>query len=411
MPLSTSDVLDAYRADLSNAGRSRFSDRDAAWLAFGTLLQRAVNLPAGERPVYLRSIRATVNAPSAGALSDALDEFERDPSPDAFCAMVTNVATEVEEAGAFALATAMLDFARILVGLSEFRLQGRLLAHQARILRKIGEVDPAHELYDQVAEIGETHADRELIARSRLGKGVLARVRGNYPEARREFLAVLAIDASSNAIRELHAHAHQGMLIVSAIAGDFDAAIKHGAAGVSGAADEHRVVLLQNLASVCYDAGQFRSALHGQLQALAATRLERVRLPALGGAAVAAGRLGEAQIVEELVRAAEPLLRQRAPEFELADMIREFAEAYGYLGDIERWRRFRDEALARAQRGKFFEIVHRIESMRAPTATVPAPEIALTRDALAVAARLASGDSGELLTAAVSSGRSDSHSR
>ena len=82
------------------------------------------------------------------------------------------LATEAEDAGAFALATAMLDFARILVGMGEFRLQGRLLAQQARILRKIGEMDLARELFDEVGDIGITHGDQELIARAHLGKGV-----------------------------------------------------------------------------------------------------------------------------------------------------------------------------------------------------------------------------------------------
>ena len=407
MPLSTSDVLDAYRADLSNAGKSQFSDRDAIWLAFGTLLQRAVSLSSDDRAAYLQSASAAVVDLSVpGQTAAALAELARDGSSSgALCTVVTALATEAEDAGAFALATAMLDFARILVGLSEFRLQGRLLALQARILRKIGETELAQELYEQVQEIGATHGDSELIARAHLGKAVLARIRGNYPEARQEFMAVLDVSGSSDAIQELRVHGHHGLLLVSAIAGDFDSALKHGAAAVAGApTEQQRTEILQNLACVCYDVGQFRSALHGQLQALAAARADRVRLAAFGGAAVAAARLGDARMVDELVEAATPLLALRGPEFELADMAREFAEAYAYLGNVERWRRYRDEALGRAERGKFFEIVHRLESARAPKRAPERPAVALTGDALAVAARLASGDSRELLAAAVSSG-------
>ena len=53
MSLSTPDVLEAYRADLSNAGKIQFSDDDATWLAFGTLLQRAVKVPAADRRDFL----------------------------------------------------------------------------------------------------------------------------------------------------------------------------------------------------------------------------------------------------------------------------------------------------------------------------------------------------------------------
>jgi hypothetical protein len=112
-------------------------------------------------------------------------------------------------------------------------------------------------------------------------------------------------------------------------------------------------------------------------------------------------------MVDMLVRAATPLLAQRGHEHELADMSREFAEAYAYLGDVEQWNWYRNEALDRARRGKFFEIVHRIESMHLPSRPRIAdrPVFALTRDARAVTAHLASGDSRELLAAAVSSGR------
>src|SRR5262249_18725039 len=153
------------------------------------------------------------DAADTEGLSDALATLARDGSSStALCAAVMIVASEIEDAGAFALATAMLDLTRVLAGVAEVRLQGRLLAPQARILRKIGETDLAHDLFDDVAEIGATHGDQELIARAHLGKGVLARIRGNYPEARREYLAVLELTRSSaGAMRELYVHAHHGM--------------------------------------------------------------------------------------------------------------------------------------------------------------------------------------------------------
>jgi tetratricopeptide (TPR) repeat protein len=410
MPLSTSDVLDAYRADLSNAGRSEFSEGDATWLAFGTLLQRAASLPNEERVLYLQSATAKIaqSIEGQGAFSESVKRLGRQGySPSALSEAVTLLATDVEDAGAFALATAMLDFARILVGFGEFRLQGRLLAHQARILRKIGEVELARDLYDDVGDIGSTHADTELMARSHLGKAVLARVRGNYPEAHKEFEAVLSFTASSPELRELHVHAHHGLLIVSAMAKDFDRALKHGAMAVAGAVgDAHRIELLQNLANVCYDVGQYRSALNAYLQVLASDAVLRVRIGSLGGAAVAASRLGHATIVNALAAAAEPLLIQRGHEFELADMTREFGEAYTYLGDVARSAMYREEALDRARRGKFFEIIHRVESLTSALPVTPRT-VVLTGDALAVAAHLASGDSEELLAAAVSSGRLD----
>ena len=74
MPLSTSDVLDAYRADLSNAGRSEFSDSDATWLAFGTLLQRAASLSSDNRAAYLQTAAAKIaeSIEGSGPVRDAI---------------------------------------------------------------------------------------------------------------------------------------------------------------------------------------------------------------------------------------------------------------------------------------------------------------------------------------------------
>ncbi|MGH7615599.1 MAG: hypothetical protein ACREPM_00045, partial [Gemmatimonadaceae bacterium] len=383
MPLSSSDVLDAYRADLSHAGKSEFSDGDASWLAFGTLLQRAVSLPAGDRARYLQTAAASmVGAASTPEMVKALDGLAADgTSGAALHDAVTILATEAEDAGAFALATAMLDFARILVGLAEFRLQGRLLYQQSRIFRKIGETETSAELLDDVSEITRRIHDPELEARVHLGKAALARVRGNYPLVRQEYLAVLDISGSSDEIDEGRVHAHHGLLIMAGMAGDFDTALTHGALAVQGArSEEHRLELLQNLASACYDAGQIRSALHGHLTVLASSRVERVRISAFGGAAIAAARLGDARMVDSLARAAEPLLAGTRLEWELADMSREFADAYAYLRDVSRFEHYRNEGLGRAERGKYFEILHRLESLEVRPQPVPPKEATLTRD-------------------------------
>src|SRR5689334_6497101 len=107
MPLSSSDVLDAYRADLSNASKTLFSDRDGTWLAFGTVLQRAVGLHTRDRSAYLQSASAALaDASHAEPLRRALAELSRDgSSAETLCAIVTIVAGEAEEAGAYALAT------------------------------------------------------------------------------------------------------------------------------------------------------------------------------------------------------------------------------------------------------------------------------------------------------------------
>ncbi|HTE47902.1 MAG TPA: hypothetical protein VK636_21855 [Gemmatimonadaceae bacterium] len=415
MQLSISDVLDAYRADLSNAGRARFSSHDATWLAFGTLMQRAVGVADDERATYLRggaarmlagfpagSLTATIDTLARCALADGMDDDDFDA---ALCSAAMAVAADAEDAGAFALATLIIDFARILVGLGEFRLQGRLLAQQARIFRKIGEMDSALELYGELDEIAATHGDQELVARAHLGKAAVARVRGNLPRAREEFSAILKTALGSNEIRELHMHAHHGLLIVSASAGDFDAALRHGSLALALARnEERRIEMLTNVSAVCFDVGQFRAALHGYLQVLGKTTIERVRIGAIGGAGTAAAHLGDRATVDTLARSATLLLAHHAHEYELADMAREFSEAYSYMGESELASTYREYAMERAQRGGFYEIIHKIESFDLSSNKARPRALRLADDALTVARELASGDSEELLLAAVGAG-------
>ena len=409
MSLSTSDVLEAYRADLANAGKTGFGPNDGTWLQLGVILQRALSLPSSDRPVYIATAATTlVGSLPAGAFADALrtlvttERIEDDSWNAPLCTAVQVIANAAEDAGAFAVATSLIDFARALVGLAEFRLHGRLLAQQARIIRKVGELDVATELYDDVADLAQTHGDSELKARAHLGKGVIARIRGNYPVARREFLAVVACPENTEPLRELHGYARHGLLIASAVAGDFETALRHGWIAIGLATnDEQRAELLVNLASVCLDAGHPRAALNGFLQALGKTQISRVRLPAFGSAARAAARLDEPEAVKDLVDAGMRLVTPAGNEYEIADMLREFAEAYADLGEPTESTRFKVEALKRARRGHLFEIIHRLESMSSTKTPAPSPA-PLAADALGVTTQLASADSHRLLAEAVS---------
>ncbi len=407
MQLSTFDVLDAYRADLASAGTEQFADSDAAWLAFGTMLQRATGLQENDRAEYLQNGAAAIAGMTAGdSAAPSLMVLARDGSSAAVCAAAMAVANSAEDAGAFALATTILDCARAIIGAVDERSHGRLLAHQARILRKTGELDLSLNLYEQVADLGATYGDVELDARAHLGIGVIARIRGNYPMARQHFLAILDGDASTDALYELHTHAHHGLMVASGVARDFETCLRHGSLALDRARDaEHRTELLTNLAGICLHVGQFRAALNSFLIILAESHLPRVRLAAFGSAAIAAARLGDAQMVTRLVTAALSASGGRGHEFEYADALREFAEAYLVLGNLAESQKHSQDALRRASDGGYFEITHRLETM-SQGISAPAP-IALTRESLDVATHLAVGDSQELLATAISSGHSD----
>src|ERR1041385_1960782 len=205
------DILDAYRADLANASGDEpapaaFGTRDEIWIVLGTALQRALALPRATRDAYLEAALVDL-MPSTGTLAAS-----RGATPDRLAAAVAEISEEAEDAGAYAMANTLLDLGRLLVPLDAVRLQGRLLARQARVQRKLGELDESVATYDRVEEAGRDHDDDELICRAQLGKGIVARVRGNYPAARAHFQRVLDSPGPSAEIDECRSLAHAGLM-------------------------------------------------------------------------------------------------------------------------------------------------------------------------------------------------------
>ena len=396
---SVYDVVDAYRADLSSASRSNaFGERDDAWLVCGTVLQRGLALPGDARRPYLDA-----------ALSDLIPEWCASSAADlsrdeALARLVETLSSEAEDAGAYSLAMVLLDLARGLLPLDATRLQGRLLSLQARVRRRLGELDDADATYEEVEDRGIEIQDEELICRGRLGKGIVARMRGNYPAAREHFLRVLQSTADEPAIHKLQLQAHQGMMIAAAVARDFDAALRHGWTAYDGWLDDpsQRSLTLINLAKVCYDSGQYRAALNGFLLVLGKPLVSRLRLTALGNAALAAARLGEKSIIDEVAKQAIAMIDPRNDQYEVADLEVALAQSFFLSGDEIRGDIFKGRAIERARAGRFFEILHEAEGIGPIDETSTAAEFNFSDLGRAVTRNLAGRDSDELLTVAFS---------
>ncbi len=412
MALQSFDILDAYRADLDQAHVHSFTEADAGWILLGTILQRATALPVAERSRYLNQAWDAVSiapapcevaAPAAVSVGSGLD-------PRLFDA-VCHAATCAEDHGAFAVAMVLLDSMRFLVGASHTAVQGRLLYLQARVLRKVGELERADRILGELLEMGESGQLAALVGWAHVGLGVNARIRGNHPRAREAFNAALACAAPAPDDGAIRSHAHHGLLISCVAARDFSSALVHGIAALQHAENpQRRTEMFTNIAAVCYELGDYRSALLGYLRVLGESPASRIYINALGGAALSAGKLGDARSMRELARRGEQLLVRESPAHELADMACEIAEAYLAIGDREAFERMSHVAVERAKRGDFFELLHRIEQLEAgPHAAPAAPRRApILSDARAAIQELVVGDADELLAAAVSSGLPDS---
>jgi tetratricopeptide (TPR) repeat protein len=396
MPTSVLDVLDAYRTDLAAASRSDpFGERDQTWILFGSTLQRAVTLPADARDIYL-----------SAALSQLLSRGANSSSSDVASA-VEAYSEEAEDAGAYALALVILDLGRGITPLVDVRQHGRFVARQARIHRKLGELDTALDLYEEVEASGLQNHDEELVCRGRLGKGIAARMRGNYPLAERFFRAVLESGGTSAAIREIKALAHHGMMIVAGVAKHYGTALQHGWMAYDLFAEwpARQSDMLVEISNVCNYTGQYRAALNGYLLVLGHPIVPRLRLTAIGGAALAAAHLGDAAVVHRLAAEGSAMIDPRNDQYEVADLERALAEAFYWLGEVRQGDTFKERATKRAIAGGYFEIVHEAESL-GPVGTIAKRDTdVLSVEASAFTSKLAVRDSHDLLAAAFS--RSD----
>ncbi len=395
--IHTHDVLAAYRADIAAAGSnaSTYAGADREWLAVGTVLQRALGLSPSVRRDYLSSAFAEFEA------DDQDDRPDRGPT-QAVCRVAVRTAEHAERHSAFCTAIVILELAELLIEPSETRSRGRLIAHRARVLRKVGQLDESLVLYDRVATLGDANADSELLARAAIGRAAVARERGNYPESREQNKLALSIPATSSELVALHGLAHQGLQIAAAMAGDLDAALRHGRLAFLAAPEgsERRTDVLVNMASVCHMAGKYRAALNGHLSTAVLTKIDGVRMTALGGAAVAGACLSDRATVDRVVAAGRPLMTAHGHAHACADMERAFAEAYFRLGDTTRAEPFRVDALRRARAGGFYEVELEVEALASLISNVePLTEPDLSAEADDAVQELSSADTDQLVAA------------
>src|SRR5262245_33045370 len=232
--------LEAYHRDIDRLGRTSFGENDARWLQAAVLVHRFIDAPFLERTEL------------ASAIAPLLAS-ELEPT---FWRAGLELAHEIEEVGALHLCYTWVFALERLVPDNRVIDNGRVRATRARIARKLGALDLALELYAEVERIGEQRGEPELTARAWIGYAVAASERGNLPEARRWYREA-ALVADDTGCAEQASLAHQGLLISSAVAGDFNEAIVEGwRAYVSAHGNAARQAeILANVSQALYDMG------------------------------------------------------------------------------------------------------------------------------------------------------------
>ena len=378
--------LEAYRRDVERRTPPEpFGADDGAWLLLAHVLSRAVGTPDAELVERMRELAprmraAAGDAPRAAsnntrgdaadvvvAAARALAPGSTSPDADALIEGARAVVARMEEAGALTLAALVLSLVSRAAREAAPVARGRLLAQWALVERRLGELDTASDLYQEAGRIGRRVRSAELQARAQLGLGIVARERGNYPEARARFRRALR-GAERAGLAQLTGFAHEGLMIAAAVAEDFDAALRHGwsaFAHAAGAPDREADVLT-NLGTLCLDIGENSAALGAFLGAAERTAAPRIAADAWAGAAVASARLGDRRTLERLTGDVVRTTGPDAPPYEAAQHLLTLSDAWEAAGEPQRASTFRARGLAIARPHAFAELVHRYAERPAP---------------------------------------------
>jgi tetratricopeptide (TPR) repeat protein len=366
--LARRSPLAAYREDLARGGnREAFGPSDATWLTVATILTHGVDIPADSRPSLLATLREVVSGDPAlsGAVvvpdENPQAEFELDPvSP-----IVRAVVERMEDGGALSLAYSTLaSLADADLRLSVLE-RGRVLAQMGRIAWKAGALETAREQYRRVEVLGRAARSAELRVRAWIGYGILARLRGNYPEVRK-WAARAAHESERAGLAALGSLAYHSLMISAAVAGDLNTALVYGWRAFQRAIGDpaREADMLLNISQYLLESGHPEVAIHGFAAALAREPVARVALPTLGGMALAASALGDGARVRAARAHAEHLIATAGLPYEAASALLELSEALAMVGDASGASECRTRALGIAARQGYHELIHRLEMLQ-----------------------------------------------
>jgi tetratricopeptide (TPR) repeat protein len=352
--------VEAFRRDAVSMDGVELDDGIAAsWLESATRLERAAMTRGAERERLLAGLLAQ---------HDVMTFRDSPISPAAVFSTVTDLAAEMEDQTCFRTSHSVLSTLLMLLPDGEILLRGRVIARQARLARHLGELVASARYYGEVERLGAEHVAPELTGRAWQGFGLLARLRGDFPEARRRFQGVIDL---AGAAAESVGHAHHELMVAAAKAGNYDQAAMHAWAAFRGAGSAaQETEALVNLAQLLLEAGHARAALRGFAAALARRPIMRFELPILGGAACAAasslpGPAAHA-IVRNFAERLDYLVRSlrngEVMPFQSASALVEMSEALAVVGEEDRSLRDVERATELANAHGFHELTFRLDN-------------------------------------------------
>ena len=364
-------VLEAYATDVAHRRSNEpLTPHDGQWIAVGSLLSHARKVPVPQRERLLTQTRKAIRSLLGKTLWAQGPLLDPTPPNDGrtLAPRVRLLCEQIEDAGAIHLADALV-VAYLLSGDEIDALErGRIAALRARLAWKGGDHVSAFERYRRVRAIARRIRSAELEVRADVGFAVVARQRGNYPAARRAARRAVEL-GEANGFARLTAIAHQSLMVAAVVAGDLNTALQHSwlaYANVRGDLVEEAAHLVDT-AQLFLDAGHADLASAGFAAALERQLPDRIRLPALGGAALAASRQGDVHTVRQMADAVRHAVNDEVLPYASVVGRLDIAEALETIHHLEAAEPFRHGAATVASAHRYHELVLRAERLPATT--------------------------------------------
>lgn len=370
----TVGVLAAYRAELKRRGTATaLGVADSTWIVIGSLFEEAARSAPSQRSEILmragEAVRAAV--PTRAWAVDTSGHTQRDAI---LSSLVRDLSEHLEDNGALALADAILEaYLRADEGMTPLE-RARCICLRARFAWAQGNHILAQSYYENVEQVGRRLQSAELRTRASIGYAIVARLRGNFPASRLAGQHAARL-ARRHRLTHLTALAHQTLMIAAVAAGDMDEAVEHAwkaYENVRGDAIAEGIRLV-DLAQLFYDRGHASIADAGFRAALERSLPARVRLPALGGAALVAAQLGRNSEVHRITDAVRSLGETVTLPYVTAGSWLDAAEACYRIGANERGEALRLAAEQTAGAHAYHELLHRAQILTQNLAALTAP--------------------------------------
>jgi tetratricopeptide (TPR) repeat protein len=327
-------VQDAAQRGAAGDHSSADDPRMSHWLLVAQAAERLAELRPAQRAEYLTRLGDSV-LPERLERPTQIEGDGRVPA-DATAELAERLrleAEDMEREGCFELA--LTTVSSVCKMLARGSLTARLLAtaHLGRIVRQTGELDSAVDCYTSVTQTGLSVDDGPVAAHGYIGLGNVAHARGNRPSQKAFFQKALELAPKGSPV-ELSAH--QGLMVTANQQGELADALIHGwkVHDLAMPDSEVQFETLNNLAQTALYSGFARASLSGFEYVIQRARISRIRLPAIGGAAIAAARLKDRSSLAHFELLARDEINRAALPHESARMYYDAAEARAAMGDF-----------------------------------------------------------------------------